>query len=80
MKFILDVFCQMDSSTVDYWKFVNSFAPWLSAIGTLSAVIVAIYLARRDKFVRLKCAAGIRMLIGPDFPKHPELIQFLLQM
>jgi hypothetical protein len=64
----------MDTYTVDYWRFVNSFAPWLSAIGTLSAVIVAIYLARRDKFVRLKCVAGIRMLMGPDFPNHPELI------
>jgi hypothetical protein len=31
----------------DTWRFINSFAPWLSAVGTLTAVIVSLYLARR---------------------------------
>lgn len=31
------------------WEFINSFAPWFSAIGTMSAVLVALYLARKDK-------------------------------
>ena len=29
------------------WLFINSFAPWLAALGTVAAVIVALYLARR---------------------------------
>ena len=36
----------MDRAT---WQFINSFSSWLSAIGTVAAVIVALYLARRDK-------------------------------
>jgi hypothetical protein len=31
------------------WTFVNSFAPWLSAIGTLAAVITSLYLATADR-------------------------------
>jgi hypothetical protein len=29
------------------WRFINTFAPWFSALGTLTAVIVSLYLARR---------------------------------
>ena len=29
------------------WLFINSFAPWLAALGTLLAVIVSLHLARR---------------------------------
>src|SRR5438128_5518971 len=31
----------------DTWRFINSFAPWLPAVGTLTAVIVSLYLGRR---------------------------------
>jgi hypothetical protein len=31
------------------WGFINSFAPWLSAIGTLAAVITSLYLALADR-------------------------------
>lgn len=46
------------------WQFVNSFAPWFSALGTISAVIVALYLARRDKQIRLHIAAGHRVILS----------------
>ena len=29
------------------WLFINSFAPWLAALGTVAAVIVSLYLSRR---------------------------------
>ena len=29
------------------WLFINGFAPWLAALGTLLAVIVSLHLARR---------------------------------
>ena len=29
------------------WLFINSFAPWLAALGTVAAVIASLYLARR---------------------------------
>jgi hypothetical protein len=36
------------------WKFINTFAPWVSAIGTIAAVITSLYLAIRDYKIRLK--------------------------
>lgn len=55
-------------STQDTWRFINSFAPWFSALGTISAVVVAIYLARRDKTVRLEVSAGHRLIVTPGTP------------
>lgn len=50
----------MDTET---WKFINTFAPWLSAIGTLTAVIVSLYLSRSEKPIKLKVRAGHRIMI-----------------
>jgi hypothetical protein len=49
----------------DAWQFINSFAPWLSATGTISAVVMSLYLATRDKKIRLKVNAGLRKLVMP---------------
>ncbi|MFC1650571.1 hypothetical protein ACFL2X_03275 [Candidatus Latescibacterota bacterium] len=45
------------------WEFINTFAPWFAAIGTLAAVIVSLYLARQDRRIKLKVSAGHRMLV-----------------
>lgn len=47
------------------WLFINSFAPWVSAFGTIAAVIVALYLSIREKRIRLRISAGYRLLIIP---------------
>lgn len=39
------------------WLFINSFAAWFSAAGTLAAVIISLYLARQDKMIRLAVEA-----------------------
>ncbi len=44
------------------WTFINTFAGWLSAVGTLLAVIVSLYLSRRDSRIRLHVNVGIRKL------------------
>ena len=44
------------------WTLINSFASWLSALGTIAAVIVALYLASRDRNIHLRVNAGIRIL------------------
>jgi hypothetical protein len=60
---------------VEFWKFFNSFAPWLSAIGSLSAVILALYLSRQDKRVRLDVSVGHRLLVTPgEKGPHPEYL------
>jgi hypothetical protein len=59
----------------ELWKFINTFAPWLSAIGTISAVIFSLYLARRDRNVRLKITAGHRLIVTPGtIGPHPEYL------
>ncbi len=41
---------------------------WLSAIGTLLAVMVALYLSRRDRQIRCVASASVYALVGPDVP------------
>lgn len=45
------------------WELINSLATWLSAIGTLAAVVTSLYLARRDARIDLMINAGLRMLV-----------------
>jgi hypothetical protein len=45
------------------WQFINTFAPWLSALGTISAVIVSLYLATRDRRISLKVSAGVKIIM-----------------
>ena len=57
------------------WKFINSFAPWLAATGTISAVVVSLYLARTDRRLRLDVSAGLRLMISQgDEPPFPEYL------
>lgn len=44
------------------WIFINSFAPWVSGIGALLAVITSLHLAKRES-IKLKLSLGIRALI-----------------
>ena len=46
------------------WRFVNSFAAWLSALGTLAAVIVALYIANMQNRVRLRVSATKQRLVA----------------
>ena len=48
------------------WRFINTFAPWLSAMGTITAVCVSLYLARFDRKIHLDVSVGGRAIIG-DF-------------
>ena len=57
------------------WEFINSFAPWLSAVGVISAVLVSLHLARRDKNIRLEVSAGHRLIATPGEPgPYPEYL------
>jgi hypothetical protein len=41
------------------WAFINSFAPWFSALGTGASAVVALYLARRGSRTKLRVHCGI---------------------
>ena len=47
----------------ELWRFVNSFAPWLSAIGTIAAVVTSLYLARKDTRIDLRVTAGVQVIV-----------------
>jgi hypothetical protein len=69
----------MDFLSQDVWRFINTFAPWFSAVGTLSAVVLSLYLARRDKNVRLKVSAGHRIIVGPGSQEpYPEYLSIYI--
>jgi hypothetical protein len=54
------------------WQFINTFADWFAAAGTIAAVIVAIYLARLDKTIRLKVNAGARLMVTAGVEGRPS--------
>ena len=65
----------MDSTqthTITDW--LHLLPEWLTAIGTLSAVIVALYLARRDKQIRCVASAAVYVMLGPGIPAE-EFVQ-----
>ena len=45
------------------WDFINSFAPWFSALGTLCAVLVSLYLASRMSRHRVRVSCSIVRMI-----------------
>ena len=55
---------------IEYWKFINTFAPWFSAFGTVTAVMVSLYLAKSEKPVKLKILADIRILTEENNPRY----------
>ena len=59
------------------WDFINSFSNWLSAIGTVSAVWVALYLAKRATTQKAKVTVGHRIMIQlGDKGPIPEFVVF----
>lgn len=51
----------------------GSVAEWVSGLGTMAAVIVALYLARSDQRINLKGYCGFREVMGPGFPSKEYL-------
>ncbi|MBT4733308.1 hypothetical protein HOB87_15285 [Candidatus Woesearchaeota archaeon] len=44
--------------SAEEWKFINTFAPWLSAIGTLLAVAVSLYISYSTRKIALTISSG----------------------
>ena len=54
------------------WLFINSFAPWLAALGTVASVIVSLYLALRASRSDIRVFICIIQLFDSD-PKEKLL-------
>jgi hypothetical protein len=60
----------------DTWRFINTFAPWLSALGTFTAVVVSLRLARRASRLDVRVFPAIVKIFTPGQPgPHPEFFQ-----
>jgi hypothetical protein len=58
------------------WQFINTFAPWFSAIGTFCAVVVSLYLAFRKPRARARVSCGLRLIVQPGTKgPFPEFLQ-----
>lgn len=44
---------------IETWKFINSFAPWFSAIGTFFAVALSLYFSYTSRRIKLKVTSDI---------------------
>ncbi|MBG0881932.1 hypothetical protein H0X90_34595 [Burkholderia sp. 9775_39] len=55
----------------EHWDFINSFANWISAFGTVGAVVVSLWLAMRPERIALSVSAGIRVVIIPGVQVPP---------
>jgi|SRR5262245_540631 len=59
------------------WRFINTFAPWFSALGTLTAVIISLYLARRASQLKVRVFPAIVKLVaqGEKLGQSPDFFQ-----
>jgi len=64
--------------TAEQWEIVNGWANWLSAVGTISAVVFSLYLAAKNGRREAKLSAGVRLLAISGAENHPEMINFHL--
>lgn len=60
-----------------HWDLINSFSNWLSAIGTIAAVIVSLWLASRAWRLQAKVSVGHRIIIQTGARgEYPEIMVF----
>jgi hypothetical protein len=64
----------MPAETREMWQFINSFADWLSGIGSIVAVVVALYLAARDRRIRLIPRAAHQVILVPNLRSNQEIV------
>ena len=58
--------------TQETLQILNTFGTWLAGIGTLSAVIVSLYLARRESSTKIKVSAGHRIIVTQGLKVKPD--------
>lgn len=60
--------------TENAYRLLEIIGSWLSGVGSLLAVIVALYLARSARAVQLKINVGHRLIITPGIAGHAEAV------
>jgi len=52
----------MNIESCNTWQCINSFAPWISALGTIAISGLALWLSVRDKVIRVDCRLSIAQI------------------
>ncbi|WP_186072257.1 hypothetical protein [Burkholderia gladioli] len=55
----------------EHWDFINSFANWISAFGTVSAVVVSLWLALRPERIAVSVSAKVLVVVIPGVQAPP---------
>lgn len=58
------------------WDVINGLANWLVAIGTISAVVVSLQLARASSAIKARLSAKARIMLLGDGTEGQSIIQF----
>ena len=59
------------------WELINSFSNWLSALGTIAAVVVSLWLATRATRLQCQASVGHRLVIEQGAKEnYPEIVVF----
>ena len=59
------------------WELINSFSNWLSALGTIAAVVVSLWLATRATRLQCRASVGHRLIVEPGAGGiYPEIVVF----
>jgi hypothetical protein len=59
------------------WELINSFSNWLSAIGTIAAVVVSLWLATKASRLQCNAQVGHRIVIEQgSHGTYPEILVF----
>lgn len=65
----------MDDAT---WKMLEIGGNWVSGLGSLLAVVVALYLAKQQRAVRLTVTAGERLIVTRASQEAPSALMVLV--
>jgi len=59
------------------WQCINSFALWLSSIGTVGVSIIALWVSMKDRFIRMDTTFSVGRISG-DSPKIMDKWVYIL--
>ncbi|MDP8314164.1 MAG: hypothetical protein RAP70_03715 [Candidatus Celaenobacter antarcticus] len=58
-----------------FWVFINSFAPWFSAFGTIAVVIISLYFSRKSRNIDVTISASV-IKAFPNLHKDKKVLNF----
>lgn len=64
--------------SADQWNIINGLANWFSAIGTISAVIVSLWLASSAGKRKGNLSVDMGLIVRPGYRNGPTIISFTL--